>query len=63
MVTLIWAAREQRFIRAGYPEIRAVFATVEDAQRQAAHDLTLGKQPLRIEDEHGHIVWTPERGE
>ena len=62
MVTLIWATREQRFIRAGYPEIRAAYATLEDARRQAEHDLAQDKQPLRIEDEAGRIVWTPERG-
>lgn len=39
------------------PEIKAVYATVEEAQEQAAHNLARDYQrPIRIEDEKGEIL-------
>lgn len=39
-------------------EVRAPYATLEEAQAQAEHDLTQGRQPLRIEDaETGEVLW------
>lgn len=41
-------------------EVRAPYATLEEAQAQAEHDLTQGRQPLRIEDaETGTVLWAP----
>ena len=41
------------------PEVRAPYATLEDAQAQAEHDQAVGRTPLRIEDETGAVVWEP----
>jgi hypothetical protein len=38
--------------------IQAVYATVEEAQNQAEHDLMTGRTPLRIEDAvTGEVLW------
>jgi hypothetical protein len=40
--------------------IQAVYATLDDAQAQAEHDLMTGRTPLRIEDgETGEVLWVP----
>lgn len=41
-------------------EVRAPYATLEEAQAQAEHDLAQGRQPLRIEDADTHeVLWRP----
>lgn len=41
-------------------EVRAPYATLEEAQAQAEHDLRQGRQPLRIEDaDTGEVLWEP----
>ena len=57
MVTLFWDAND--FGLQSHAEVSATYATVEDAVRQAEHDMTLGRHPLRVEED-GNIVWTPE---
>lgn len=64
MVTLFWSAQDfgARFSRAGYPEIRAQYNSLAEAQAQAAHDLAHGKHPVRIEDETGQVLWSAPEG-
>lgn len=39
------------------PTVKAPYNTLEEAQAQATHNLTLGLQrPVRIEDENGNVV-------
>lgn len=46
------------------PEVRAAYATLEEAQTQAEHDATMGRTPLRIEDaDTGAVLWKPEENE
>ena len=56
MVTLYWDAQD--FGIKSRKEVTANYASVEDAVRQAEHDLTLGRHPLRVEED-GQVVWTP----
>lgn len=56
MVYLIWDGRACGL--AQIPEVRAPYATLTEAQMQAEHDLTQGRQPLRIEDaDTGKVLW------
>ena len=56
MVYLIWDGRACGL--AQIPEVRAPYATLEEAQAQAEHDLTQGRQPLRIEDgDTQEVLW------
>jgi hypothetical protein len=43
------------------PEVRAPYATLAEAQAQAEADTQVGRTPLRIEDEAGQHLWTPEK--
>lgn len=58
MVYLIWDGRACGL--AQIPEVRAPYATLEEAQAQAEHDLAQGRQPLRIEDgDTQEVLWEP----
>lgn len=46
---------------ASVAEVKAPYATLEDAQHQAEHDLARGLRVLRIEDEDtGDVLWEAE---
>lgn len=56
MVHLIWKSSD--FGISSTAEVKAVYNTLEEAQRQGEHDLKLGRHPLRIEDaDTGKILW------
>ena len=56
MVKLIWEAQD--FIMDVHPTVQARYDTFEAAFAQAAHDLALGRHPLRIEDATtGEVLW------
>jgi hypothetical protein len=44
------------------PEVRTPFASLDEAQAQAAEDHMLGRTPLRIvEGETGKVLWEAEQ--
>lgn len=56
MVYLIWQGSD--FGMAVAPEVKAAYASFEEALAQAEHDLSLGRHPLRIEDADTHeVLW------
>lgn len=64
MFVLFWDSADfgVRFKRAGHEEVKAHFASLEEAQAQAEHDLERGRRPLRIEDPEGNVVWSAPQG-
>lgn len=58
-VYLFWDADD--FGLVGEGEVKAVYASLEDARAQAEHDQALGRHPRRIEDATtGEVLWTPD---
>lgn len=56
MVYLVWDGRACGL--AQLPEVRAPYATLDEALSQAEHDLLQGRIPLRIEDaDTQEVLW------
>lgn len=57
MAVLFWDAKD---FGLKTDEVKAQYATVEQAIAQAVHDRARGRHPLRVENESGEVVWRAE---